>query len=114
MLLVCLKIPKISAGVFQAAVRTGNIPEPSLLLAGGMKVPEHWGPGELQGSRRAGAALCNFAQSCGKKPILGCFSGFCAIFQEMFEVSLEEHPCWGCQDGPVGGGSSLARLAKAN
>lgn len=67
MLLVCLKIPKISAGVFQAAVRTGNIPEPSLLLTEGMKVPEHWGPGEFQGNKRAGAALCNFAEKCGKK-----------------------------------------------
>lgn len=28
MLLVYVRIPEISSGVFQAAVRTGNIPEP--------------------------------------------------------------------------------------
>lgn len=113
------KFPKYPLLFFKAAVRTGNIPELLLLLIEGIKVPELWRPGEFQGSRRAGAALCNFAQRCGEKgkkskSILCWFSGLCAIFQEMFEVSLEEHQCWGCQGGPVGGGSSLARLAKAN
>lgn len=95
-------MPKISSAVFQAAVRPGNIPEPPQepLLIEGIKVPESCRPGEFQGSCRAGAALCNFFVE-KKSPF---WAGFPVFFQEMFDIFMEEHQCWGCQDGPVGGG----------